>query len=362
METSARLTWSLLLLPVFGCLDESFEGGERLAASIHDAAVGPASVWSQTASLHRCASWSLGENYSTGRFNVHRFRVALPTGGPITVRFARTAGTWEPALLVYDPVGAPIVTPDGPVAHALVRASVVATGRDGELAELTLEADVATTVNVYATGWAAVDDSFQTYQPRTARYTLSMDQTCEPGSWQSVHAGIDLDGSWIPHTGIVNGTLRRTLGIGTEPYGSVVTLDDRELIEGRISWFGGPNDHGVGPSERCAISGEVARRLNSPVSASSDTIASRPGDFYYAAMRVDYSPNGRSWWAGARLLVVNPATGAAIVVRPADWGPHTRTHRIIDLSPQSLRDLDLDTDDEVWVAFALPDTPLGPVY
>jgi len=108
--------------------------------------------------------------------------------------------------------------------------------------------------------------------------------------------------------------------------------------------------------------GEVARRLNSPMNASRDTIDSRPEDFYYAAMRFDYSPNGTRWWRDARILVVNPATEAAIVVRPADWGPNTFTHRVIDLSPQSLKDLNLDTDDEVWVAFALPDTPLGPVY
>ena len=354
----ARVLW---LLPLFGCVAEPFEGGERSASAIRDPVVGPASVWAQTASLHRCGTWSLSENYSTGRFNVHRYRVDLPAGGPVQLRFARSAGVWQPAILVNDVGGAPISTGEATAEHAVVHATIDASGREGDAAAVTLQADAPTAVTVYVTGWSVVDGGFRTYLPRTARYALSMEQACEPGSWRAVHVGLDLDGSEIPRAGIANGTLRRTLGVGTEPYGSVVTMDDLELVEGRISWFGGPNDYGVGPSERCAISGEVARRLNSPVNASADTIASRPGDFYYAAMRVDYAPNGRDWWADARILVVNPATEAAIVVRPADWGPNTSTHRIIDLSPQSLKALDLDTDDEVWVSFALPDTPLGPV-
>lgn len=361
MATNARVLRPLLLLPLFGCVADPFEGGERSAAAIRDPVVGPANVWAQTASLHRCGEWSKAENYSSGRFNVHRYRVDLPAGGPVEVRFARTAGVWQPAVLVHDLAGAPIATGDNIAEHARVHATIAASGREGDAAAVTLQADIATTVSVYVTGWSVIDGTFATYLPRTARYSLSMQQACEPGSWRVVHAGIDLDGSDIPHEGVANATLRRTLGVGTEPYGDVVTMDDLELVEGRISWFGGPNDYGVGRYDTCAISGDVARDLNSPMNASSDTIASRPEDFYYAALRVDYAPNGRGWWADARILVVNPATEAAIVVRPADWGPNTYTHRIIDLSPQSLRDLNLDTDDEVWVSFALPDTPLGPV-
>lgn len=363
MDTRSLRLCCLLSVPalVAGCLADPSEGGEWAAASLRDPVVGPANVWSQSAALFRCADWSLSENYSTGRFNVHRFRVELPSGGPVQVRFARTAGTWEPAILVHDLAGAPIVTAAGAVEHAAVRATVDANGRGADASTLTLEADTATTVLLYVTGWSVVDAGFATYLPRTARYTLAIAQECAPGSWQSLHVGIDLDGSSIPHAGLANGTLRRTLGVAVEPYGTVDVVDDLELVRGRISWFGGPNDYGVGPNETVAITGEVARRLNSPMNASAQTIASRPEDFYYAAMRFDYAPNGRGYWADARLLVVNPDTQDAVVVRPADWGPNTSTRRIIDLSPQTLKDLGLDTDDEVWVSFALPDSPLGPV-
>ena len=126
-------------------------------------------------------------------------------------------------------------------------------------------------------------------------------------------------------------------------------------------WFGGPRDTGVGATETMAISGEVCRSLNSPVDASDATIATRPGDFYFAAMRWSYTPNGRTFWRDARILVRNPRTGVRVVVRPADWGPNTSTRRILDLSPEAIEDLGLTTDDEAQVAFAAPGTPLGVV-
>ena len=48
-------------------------------------------------------------------------------------------------------------------------------------------------------------------------------------------------------------------------------------------------------------------------------------------------------------------------MRPVDWGPHTRTARIVDLSPQALRDLGMKTDAQALVAFVHPATPLGPL-
>jgi hypothetical protein len=89
--------------------------------------------------------------------------------------------------------------------------------------------------------------------------------------------------------------------------------------------------------------------------------ASRPEDYYFCAMRWSYAPAGVTWLRNARLIVRNPSTGAAVVVRAVDWGPHTRTNRVIDLSHQTLRVLGLSTDQDALVAWAPPGTPLGPV-
>jgi hypothetical protein len=132
-------------------------------------------------------------------------------------------------------------------------------------------------------------------------------------------------------------------------------------VRGRVSWFGGPADTGVSSTETGAVSGERLRSLNSPLDPDAATLASRPQDYYFIAMRWSYSPNGTSWWRNARIVVTNPATGVQVVTRPVDWGPNTSTLRIIDVSPQTMSELGVTTDDEVLVAFAPAGTPLGRV-
>lgn len=182
------------------------------------------------------------------------------------------------------------------------------------------------------------------------------------GGWRGVHAGVTLDGGQIPRAGLANDTLRRALGVAIEPYGESVTLDGRAFVRGLVSWFGGRDDTGVTPTETGAITGENLRALNGGAAGPSDADrARRPENYYYVAMRWDYAPKNRAWWRDARLLVVAPDTGKAVVVRPVDWGPHTRTRRVVDLSPQALRDLGLRTDQAALISFAAPGTPLGPV-
>ncbi len=175
----------------------------------------------------------------------------------------------------------------------------------------------------------------------------------------STYLGLSHMGSDIPRQGLANGTLRSALGISTEPLGSVTTHEGAQYVRGKVSHFGGPNDTGVSSTETGAITGERLRSLNNPMSPSSSTLSSRPEDYYYAAMRWNYSPNGRTFWSTARFVVINPATNRKIVVRAVDWGPHTRTSRIIDLSPQALDDLGATTDDDLLVAFAPDGTRLG---
>jgi N-acetyl-anhydromuramyl-L-alanine amidase AmpD len=177
-----------------------------------------------------------------------------------------------------------------------------------------------------------------------------------------VYAGITLDGSHIPHEGLANPTLRATLGVSTEPYGTVTDYHGQSWVSGRVSWFGGPTDTGIPTTGRMAISGELARLDNSPMHPSSGTLAAHLPSYYYCAMRWDYHPNDQSFWRDARIVVTNPRTGVQVVVRAADWGPNTFTHRIIDLSPQAIADLHMATDDTALVAFAPPGTPLGPVH
>jgi hypothetical protein len=172
-------------------------------------------------------------------------------------------------------------------------------------------------------------------------------------------ASLSQSGSEVPRRGIRNPTLNAALGVAVEPYGNVTSDADGSWVVGTISHFGGPSDRGVTATETGAITGERLRALNDPESPSRATINARPNDFYYIAMRWDYTPNGRTFWRNARIAIRNPSTGATVIVRPVDWGPNTSTGRIVDVSPQAMIDVGLRTDDNVMVAFAPAGTPLG---
>ncbi|NOY93553.1 MAG: hypothetical protein GXP55_20405 [Deltaproteobacteria bacterium] len=249
--------------------------------------------------------------------------------------------------------------------HPEVSVLAANTGRDGSAAQVTLESSRDLGVYVYVTGWSVLDASFGGGLDRSARYHLSSSQDCSSGAAPPApamgsYAGLSQGGSEIPRAGLSNSTLRSTLGVSVEPLGEVVMAHGDPWVRGRISWFGSPDDTSLRWSDTGAITGERMRSMNSPVDASRATIDSRPQDYYYAAMRWDYHPGGRSFWRDARILLENPLTGERVVVRPIDWGPHTRTGRVIDLSPQTLTDLGVRTDDELLISFATPGTPLGP--
>jgi len=326
-----------------------------------------ARVWRTSASLVTCGARNVEEDYSSGRYNVHRWAVTLPEGAT-EIAFARTAGTWQPAIVIALADGT-FVTDGEAIASGSLRVTVSATGRSGSSARLTITAARSTSVSVYTTSWAAVDSDYSAAITTRADYTLRFTNACAPPppppppppgmGWAALHRGLDLSGSHIPRAGLSNSTLRSALGVSVEPYGSVVDFGGRSFVRGTTSHFGGPNDTGVTSTETGAITGERLRGLNNPLSPSTSTLSSRPQDYYYVAMRFDYSQNGRSFWQNARLLVVNPANGRAIVVRPVDWGPNTRTRRVLDLSPQAMTSLGMTTDDNALVSFAAPGSPLG---
>lgn len=115
--------------------------------------------------------------------------------------------------------------------------------------------------------------------------------------------------------------------------------------------------------------------------------ADRPRDQWYCAMRFNYcqvkpDPNNANWvkpvpgtsdlrlkglLPNMRLKVTNRATGKAVVVRPADWGPGAWAkpggpkYRVVDLSETAVNALGAKTDDTVYVEWVDPKTPLGPV-
>ncbi len=326
-----------------------------------------ATCWNPTATFTSCGAYTHSEDFTSGSYSVHRYWAHLYPAGVTTITLARTSGTFNPAILISDRNGRVAYGGDVAALHPSVQVISANPGRGDTTASVSLTATSDLDVYVYVTDWAVLDASFTGHVSTSAHYTLTATEDCgatmpPPMTTTDVYAGLTQSGAEVPRAGLTNPTLRSTLGISTEPYGTVVDYGGQSWVQGRVSWFGGPNDTGVGPTETVAISGEVARSLNSPLHPDAATLAAHPERYYYIAMRFSYSPQGTSFWRNARFVIANPRTGVRVVVRAADWGPNTSTGRIMDLAPQTIADLGLSTDDTAVIAFALPGTPLGVVH
>jgi N-acetylmuramoyl-L-alanine amidase len=125
---------------------------------------------------------------------------------------------------------------------------------------------------------------------------------------------------------------------------------------GKCSYFGGPDDTGVSPSEGLAFIFDVdeAPHLFLPSQPSGTTgLARRLNPYtHYIACRWDYDVTSKDMLkSGLVAWVTNPKTGFGMKAFPSDWGPHGDTNRIADLSPSLMEDLGLTTDDQVEVIF-----------
>src|SRR5262245_18233485 len=132
---------------------------------------------------------------------------------------------------------------------------------------------------------------------------------------------------------------------------------------GKCSWFGGPNDMGVSPSEGLAFIYNVNDQpdIFIPSQPPGTTGLARRLDTneYYVACRWDCDVARRRMLLANKALVRSTKTGKEFYAFPADWGPNQNTGRIADLSPALLADLGISTDDTVEVTFPAEEVPMA---
>lgn len=142
------------------------------------------------------------------------------------------------------------------------------------------------------------------------------------------------------------------------PIGDEVTAGMVE-VKGKVSWFGGPEDHGVSPSEGLAFLYSVADKpelflSNQPPGTTGLARRLDPAK-HFIAMRWDYDRFPKEYLGGdVFALVRSPKTGRSYLASPADWGPHQDTGRVADISKGLLDALGIETDDDVEVIFPAP--------
>ena len=141
---------------------------------------------------------------------------------------------------------------------------------------------------------------------------------------------------------------------------------------GTCSWFGGPNDTGVSPSEGLAFIYSYDARpdlflVSQPPGTTGLARRLNADGVRYVAVRWDYNRTPKTMLASKdqQALVRATKTGREFLAWPADWGPHEDTGRVADLSPALMNDLGIKTDDEVVVIYpapAEPEVPIVPEY
>jgi hypothetical protein len=137
---------------------------------------------------------------------------------------------------------------------------------------------------------------------------------------------------------------------------------DKPLAIGKCSFFGGPRDLGVGPSEGLALIepsdlqdpwfGELF--LDAQPEGTTGLARRLDPTKHYIAMRWAYDNGGdilpgRTKAQIRQLLFKVTANGHTVYAQPADWGPALNTGRVADLSPQCLTDLGIKTNDIVKI-------------
>jgi hypothetical protein len=153
--------------------------------------------------------------------------------------------------------------------------------------------------------------------------------------------------------------IAETIGGNAVPQPEPPLPEGAFYARGTCSWFGGPEDEGVSPSEGLAFFYEVsdAPHLFLPTQPSGTTGLARrlnPG-LMYIACRWDYNRTPKSMLARWNVQALVRARGKEFLAWPADWGPHEeQTGRAADLSPALMRALGVETDDEVEVIYPAP--------
>lgn len=132
-------------------------------------------------------------------------------------------------------------------------------------------------------------------------------------------------------------------------------------LKGKVSWFGGPDDTGVQPDEGLAFiyDVETAPHLFLATQPAGTTGLARRlnPNVHYIACRWDYDVYPKEMLASQKhvAFVRGAKSGIILTAFPADWGPHSDTNRVADISQGLMNDLGLMTDDEIEVLFPSSD-------
>ena len=136
--------------------------------------------WSASALSSLCGASSLDEDYSSGKYNVHRYTLSPQPKVSVELTLAVTAGGYKPALIIQDASGATVLDGERSSSSADLSVKVLATGKTSGPAKVSLMAQKSMTLTVYVTGWSVVQGGFSPMLSKSGKYRLTVASSCTP--------------------------------------------------------------------------------------------------------------------------------------------------------------------------------------
>jgi hypothetical protein len=310
-----------------------------------------ATCWNPTLDAAGCADTVQDEDFSSGKYSVHRYWTTLPAVKPVTVRLERTAGTFAPALLITDRQGNAAFGGEAAPLHPSIHVVSAKSGRTGGVAEAVVAVAAATDVYVYVTGWSVLDAGFSGKLPTSSRYRLTLSQDCgtkpPPTGFGETETSWTCDGTVGTKRNAAGGYYVTSFGCWTDAGGT----PHQDPGDNCIPWcMSGADGQGQGAAFDALCGGMSGPDCEESLN-------------WFCA-------DADRFGCGNRLRVTNPANGKSAIVAVIDRGPSCSVedqvdHWVLDLSypatdhlfgePKAATEKGLVTVEEVPIA-----TPLGP--
>ncbi len=152
-----------------------------------DPCPGSSSTCWETQGAAKCAMFTKSEDFSSGNYNVHRYRMTLGANADTDVRLTRTAGSWSPAVVVVGTDGTTYF--DGNSGTSAV--TVMSDGSSSDVVDLSIRLPADTDVDVVVTAHAVIGANFSAIEAITqsATYNLVVDPACMSGTGTGAFLG-----------------------------------------------------------------------------------------------------------------------------------------------------------------------------
>lgn len=139
------------------------------------------SCWTTPSISGACGQGAINEDFSTGKYNVHRYSFGPPRGVEVDLTLTATGGSWSPALLIHNPAGVTVHDGERSLSTAALTVQPLDSGKSGGPAAVRLTAQQdGLQLHVFVTSWAVVQGGFSPAMPTSVTYTLTSAINCTP--------------------------------------------------------------------------------------------------------------------------------------------------------------------------------------